>query len=61
MVEKGNIFGIRYAIHHYTGANERYMKKYDKNKEPSYFKYCYVKNLYGWPMSQKLLNLMKVS
>ena len=30
------------------------MEKYDKNKESSYLKYCYVNNLYGWEMSQKL-------
>ena len=27
---------------------------YDENNESSYFKCCYVNNLYGWAMSQKL-------
>ena len=30
------------------------MKNYDKNKKPSYLKYCDVNNSYGWAMSQKL-------
>ena len=48
------------------------MKDYDKNKESSYFKYWYLKNVYGSTMSQKLpktkfewiednsLNLLKI-
>ena len=30
------------------------MKNYDKNKESSYLKYCYVNDLYGRAMLQKL-------
>ena len=30
------------------------MKDYDKNKESPNIHYWYVKNLYGWAMSQKL-------
>ena len=32
----------------------KYMKIYLKNKEPSYFKYWGVYNLYGWAILQKL-------
>ena len=32
----------------------KYMKNYDKNKEPSYLKYWGVYDLYGWVMSQKV-------
>ena len=30
------------------------MKDSDKNKEPSYLKYCGVNKLYGWATFQKL-------
>ena len=36
MVEKGIRGGICHAAHRYTKANNKYMKKYDKNKESSY-------------------------
>ena len=72
MVEKGKRGGICHPINRYGKANNKYMKEYDKNKEPSYLKYWGVNNLYGCAMSQKLpvkylswlkifLNLMKVS
>ena len=35
-------------------ANNKYMKDYDKNKEPSYLKYWDVNNLYGSAILQKL-------
>ena len=54
MVEKGIRGGICHAIHWYGKANIKYMKYYDKNKEPSYLKYWEVNNLYGFAMSQKL-------
>ena len=54
MVEKGIGGGICTAINRYEKANNKYMKDYDKNKEPSYLNYWDVKKLYGWAMSQKL-------
>ena len=44
---------ICHTIHWYAKAN-KYRNDYVKNKEPSYFKYWGVNNLYGWEMSQKL-------
>ena len=52
MVEKGIRGRICHANHWYAKANNKYMKG-SKNKESSYLKYCDVKNLYGWAMSQK--------
>ena len=45
MVEKGIKGAISDAIHRYSGAITKYMKSYDKKKEPSYLKYCDVRNL----------------
>ena len=50
MVEKGIRGGISHGIYN----NNKYMKHYDKNKEPSYLKYWDVNNIYGWAMSQTL-------
>ena len=47
MVGNGITRGICHVIHHYPGANNKYMKSYDKNKESSYRE---VNNLYGWEM-----------
>ena len=55
MIEKGIRGGICHAIHRYAKANKKYMKNYDKNKEPSYIQYLDANNLYGWSMPQKLL------
>ena len=55
MAERGIREVICHAIHHYAKANNKYMKVYDKIKEPSYRKYLNVNNLYGWVMSRKLL------
>ena len=52
-VEKGIREGICQSIFRYTKANNKYMKDYDKNKEPSYIQYWDVNNLYLWAMSQK--------
>ena len=54
MVDKGIGGGICHSIYQYLKANNKYMKNYNKNKEPSYIQYWDVNNLYGWAMSQKL-------
>ena len=36
MVEKGIRGGICHFIYRYARGNNKYMKDYDKNKEPSY-------------------------
>ena len=55
MVEKGIIGGICYAIHRYAKANNKCVKKYDKDMESLYLKYLDASHLYGWSMSPKLL------
>ena len=60
MVEKDIRVGLCNAIHQHAEANNKYWKKYDKNKEASYLKYWDVNNLYEWAISQKLpLNCFK--
>ena len=54
MVEKGIRGGICHSIFQYAKADDKYMKDYDENKEPSYIQYWDVNNLYGWAMLQKL-------
>ena len=54
IVEKGIRGGICHAIHSYAKANNKYMKNYNKNTEPSYLMYLGANNLYGWTMSQRL-------
>ena len=54
IVEKGTAGGIYHEIQQYAKANNKYMKKYDKNKELPYLKYWDVNNLYSWIMLQKL-------
>ena len=54
MVEKGIKGRISHSIYRYAKANNKYMKSYNKNKNPSYLQYWDVNNLYGWAMSQKL-------
>ena len=72
IVEEGIRGGICHSIYWYAKANNKYIKNYDKNKEPSYLQYWNVNNLYGWAMLKKLpvnhiewkkilLNLMKIS
>ena len=54
IVEKGIRGGICNSIHRYAKANNKYMKNYDKDTEPSYLEYLDANNLYRWKMSQKL-------
>ena len=54
IVEKGIRAGIYHAIHRHAKANNKYMKNYDKNIEPSYLMYLDANNLYGLGMSQRL-------
>ena len=54
MVEEGIRGGICHSIHQYAKANNKYMKNYNKNEEPSYIQYLDANNLYGWAMSKKL-------
>ena len=54
MVEKGIRRGICQSIYQYAKANNKCMKKYDKNKKSSYLQYWDVNNLIGWAMQQKL-------
>ena len=60
MVGKGIRGGICHTINRYAKTNNKYMRDYNENIESSYFKYWFVNNLYGWAMSQKLLDLYMV-
>ena len=46
--------GICQAIHRYAEANNKYMRKYNKNIPSSYLMYLDANNLYGWAMCKKL-------
>ena len=54
MIEDGIRGGIFHAIKRYAKANNKYMRDYDKNKEPSYIQYLDANNLYGMVMLEKL-------
>ena len=54
MYEKGIRGGMCQATYIYAKANNKYMKNYDKNKGSVFLKYLDAKNLYGFPMCEKL-------
>ena len=54
MFEKGIRGGMCQASYRYVKANSKYMKNYDKNKEPSFLIYDDANNLYGRSMCKKL-------
>ena len=54
MVEKGIRGGICHAIYRYAKANNKFMKKYNKNFELSFLMYLDANNLHGRAMFQKL-------
>ena len=58
ILEKGDRGGICHYINGYARPNNKYMKDYAKNKEPSYLQYWnLVNNLYGWAMKQHKLHV----
>ena len=54
MVEKGIKGGMCQSTYRYANANNKNMKNYDKNIEPSHLEYLDANNLYGWAMCQNL-------
>ena len=53
MVEKGSRGGVCHVIHRYAKANNKYKKRYDKNKESSVSEYLDPNNSCVCAMSQK--------
>ena len=48
MIEKVISGGICHAIHRYVKAYNKYMKKYDKNKEKEFVQICNVTKVICW-------------
>ena len=53
-IEKGIRGGISTITERHAIANNKYMAKYDPNKESIHIPYMDANNLYGWAMSQLL-------
>ena len=51
-IEEGISGGISPTIHWYEGANDKYIKAFDKNKDTLYLMYWDSNNLYSWAMSR---------
>ena len=54
MIEERIKGGMCKAVYRYAKANNKYMKKCNKNIKFLYILYLDANNLYGWAMSQKL-------
>ena len=54
-IEKGMRGGVSYISKKHSKANNKYMDRYDSDKESKFIMYLDADNLYGWAMSQYLL------
>ena len=54
MIESGLRGGISTCVTRHSKANNRYMHKYDPNKESKFITYLDANNLYRWSMSKPL-------
>ena len=54
MFEQGIRGGMTHISKRYAEANNKYMKDYNPDKEPTFIQYLDANNLYGWAMSQQL-------
>ena len=55
-IEKGLRGGISYIANRYGEANNKYMKEYDEKAPSKYIMNLDANNLYGWAMSQYLMD-----
>ena len=58
MIENGISGKTCHATYRYGKANNKCMKNYDTNKKSSHLKYQDVNSLYGWAMSENLLEIV---